>query len=126
MAIDILVGSKFKRTYPFMIVSAFQVINGVEGVDDFWIAGCDRHVDWDDHGLEIVDYSANGIGYIEYEVLAVADMPRSYQKRIIYKITLTDPDGREKSINKAFIATESKFMKWIEKDDAYHSDYAVR
>lgn len=66
---------------------------------------------------------ADGVGFIEYEVLAIAEMPRNYQDRILYRVTMTDPDGTERKKNNVHTVTLEKFKSFIKHQDAYHYDY---
>ena len=116
-------GDKFRKVYPFKHISY--------GEDDFWVGGC--HSQTDD-GAEIMDgyfeqctnYFCDAEGFIDYEVLAVVEMPRKYQTRIIYRVTLINPDGKEKRSSSAHTVTEAKFLKWISSPySSYPHDYEV-
>jgi hypothetical protein len=118
-------GDKFKKVYPFKSVLYSE--NSIYGlsVENIWVGGCYRETQ---DGAEIMngcfeqvtDYSCDGEGFIEYEALAVVEMPRKYQCRVIYRVTMINPDGDEKRSSKAHVVTLSKFKKWI---NAPHSSY---
>lgn len=118
-------GDKFRKVYPFKsVIYSENCFYGLS-VENMWVGGC--YSDTQD-GAEIMDgcfeqvtdYSCDAEGFIEYEVLAVVDMPRKYQSRVIYRVTMITPDGSERKSAKAHVVTRSKFEKWI---SANHSSY---
>lgn len=70
------------------------------------MAGC---VESREDGCEIGDgiyensiyYACDAEGEIEYEVLAVVDMPRRMRQRVIYTTRLTEPDGNVRKASPA-------------------------
>lgn len=126
------VGDKFKKPYPFKSVTYSEnTIYGLS-VECAWVGGCDRGCEYgpeisDEWYEENIIYLCDGEGFIEYEVLAMVEMPRKYQNRIIYRVTMVNPDGGEKKSVKAHTVTEAKFNKWIKSaHSSYHHDYEVR
>lgn len=125
-------GDKFKKPYPFKSITYSEnTIYGLS-VECDWVGGCrsdtqDGAEIMDGYFEQVTDYSCDGEGFIEYEVLAVVEMPRKYQNRIIYRVTMINPDGEEKRSAKAHAVTEAKFKKWIlAAHSSYPHDYEVR
>lgn len=122
-------GDKFKKVYPFCSwSSSHEESAGFSRevfTDEGWSGGCRSQ---EDEGAEIMDgyyeqittYSCDEEGFIEYEVLAIAQMPRKYQDRIIYRVTMIEPEGDERRSSKAHMVTRAKFEQWVE---ASHSSY---
>ena len=126
------IGHKFKKAYPFFLVKGDPTnsIFGI-GIDDLWVAGC---AESREDGCEIGDgiyensiyYTCDAEGEIEYEVLAVVDMPRKMKRRVIYTTRLTDPDGNVRKASSAKMATITKFNKWADAiHTSYQKDYSV-
>lgn len=120
-------GDKFKKVYPYCAWSnTYEAFIDREVVtDEGWSGGC-RHETVE--GAEIMDgyfeqdtyHACDGEGFIEYEVLSIAEMPRKYQDRIIYRVTMIEPEGDERKSSKAHMVTRTKFESWI---NAPHSPY---
>jgi len=88
------VGDKIKVEYPFRFVEISPHPFGSSVNDAFWLLGCHKHFEDDGSGYTQDCYlTANGIGFVEYEILAIVDMPRRMQQRIIYKFDKIDPEG---------------------------------
>lgn len=126
------VGDKFKKPYPFKSVTYSEnTIYGLS-IESAWVGGCYSDIQagaeiMDGYFEQVTDCSCDGEGFIEYEVLAVVEMPRKYQNRIIYRVTMINPDGEEKKSAKAHTVTESKFNRWIQSThSSYPHDYEVR
>lgn len=116
---DINQGDLIRKPYPFKIC-ADQVSFGLEEHDfiEYWRGGCNPTLE--DQYAESAIYEADGEGEIEYEVLAVVEMPRNYQPRVIYRISMIDPEGVERKSSKDYTVTMSKFLSWV---NAEHSSY---
>ena len=115
MKIDFKAGDKFKAEYPFKAFSStYKNLNGELEIEDGWSMGC--HIEED-------SYTADGLGEIEFEVLAVVEMPRKYQTRILYTFRITNPDDEVKSRTTCHTATLNKFNAMIERP--YRADYEV-
>lgn len=114
------VGNKFKKPYPFKLISTTRWNGSEMEPDEFWQSGCHRSFEaYGEYDGEVF-WNADGEGMIEYEVLAVVEMPRKYQTRIIYRFSMTDPDGDTKHSSKDFTASVSRFAAWV---DAGHSPF---
>jgi len=122
------VGDKFKRTYPFILVGnpTYDCHGMLDGIDDVWIGGCRKKDEGhtSEGGNGIVNY-CDAVGFIEFEILTFVEMPRKYQDRVIYCVTMIDPDGEVKRKNKAHTVTVSKFNQWIKHSDAYVNEYFI-
>lgn len=112
------VGDKFKKQYPFKLM--FSKGDGIFQDEEWWQIGCYQEQD----GYEVFN-NCNGIGYVEFEVLAIVDMPRKMKQRIIYKFDRTDPDGNVKKSSKTHTVTIDKFKSFISGDYAYPYDFEV-
>jgi len=128
---DIKTGDKFKKVYPFKHWEhTYDSFDGPR-VDEGWAGGCHDHVEdgpavYEGQCIQEIYYTADGEGFIEYEVLAVAEMPRKYQTRIIYRVTMIDPEENERKSSKCHTVTEAKFREWIESGhSSYPKDYTV-
>lgn len=126
MTDEICVGAKFKKIWPFNRYSfSAYGINGHETFEG-WAIGCEIHDEQYDEGCGERFYTAHGEGFIEYEVLAVAEMPRKFKDRVIYKIDFINPDGDVKRTHKTHTATIDKFDQWINASGSpYHAHYEV-
>ncbi|MCP3681823.1 MAG: hypothetical protein GY861_03960 [bacterium] len=114
------IGEKYKKAYPFIHwVNDFYTFDGQVDTDEGWSGGCNKEEEAFE-GYHGVSYSCDGEGFIEYEILAVVEMPRRYQDRVIYCVELTDPDGGVKKKSTAYMVTKSKFQEWI---DRFHTSY---
>lgn len=122
--IDIRAGDKFETVYPFrFITNDYQSYNGEVITDERWIGGCHKNFEPADCGYGYqAFYTADGEGKRILEVLAVAEMPGNWQRRIIYACHLIDPDGIERKGRKAYTVTESRFLKMA---TGYFADYEV-
>lgn len=122
------VGDKFKKPYPFHVVTSTQcssISGGLEPVD-WWARGCSIHDEQYDEGHGERFYTAHGEGVIEYEVLSIAEMPRKFQNRVIFTLAFTDPEGAIIKTNKAFMETESKFLRLINSEHSpFPKDYEL-
>jgi hypothetical protein len=115
---NIKLGDIFEKPYPFTYYVDDFLVSGEHRTNEGWLAGCKKTPDGP-YG-ESFSCECDGEGFIHYEVLAVVDMPRKYQQRVIYTLSMTLPDGRIKKQNKAHMATLAKFKEWI---SAPHSSY---
>ena len=114
-------GELFRKHYPFKHwAHTHKNFGGDYETKEGWAGGCHVEEEYEENGCTFNTYSADGDGYIEYEVLAVVEMPRRFQTRIVYRVTMTDPDGGERRSSKCHTVTESKFRKWVE---AFASSY---
>ena len=123
MMSDLEVGQKYKKVYPFTYWDSEDC--------DGWSGGARAH---EVEGSEIMDYcyeavtyyDADGEGEIEYEVLAIVPMPRKYQTRVIYSVSMIWPDGTVKKSSKSHMATEAKFIKWVSSErSSYPKEYTI-
>ena len=121
---DIEAGSVFKKIYPYK--------HWCDEWSDGWAGGC--HESYED-GADIFDnyceqvrfLFADAEGFIEYEVLAFVEMPRRFQSRVLYTVTMIDPEGKTKKVNKCYCVTEQRFRGWIERDgSSYPCEYEVK
>lgn len=123
------VGDKFKRIYPYTMVDSptYDSYGHLDGIDNLWIGGCIKEDEGhsSEGGNGIVNY-CDAEGFIEFEILAYVKMPRKYQDRVIYTVTMTNPDGEVKRKNKAHTVTVSKFNSWIKNNDAYVYEYFIK
>ncbi|MDB4261397.1 hypothetical protein N9878_00880 [bacterium] len=123
-------GDKFTKPYPF---KRFEYEDGFMGGQtvEGWGGGChERSQDgpavYYGQCMPELYWECDGEGFIEYEVLAIADMPRKYDQRVIYTVTMTNPDKEIKRMNKAHTVTMSKFLSWVESGySSYPHDYEV-
>lgn len=117
------VGDKFKRTYPFKLVDrpTYDTFGMVDGVEELWRGGCHCKHSLDCDSILVAD----DMGFIEFEILAYVEMPRKYQNRVIYCVTMIDPDGGISHKNRAHSVTEKKFKSWVNKDCAYVWDFEM-
>jgi len=122
-------GDKYKKIYPFMSwTNTYESFSGFASeviTEEGWRGGCDRHTEdgpavCEGQCIQEEFFTCDAEGFIEYEVLAIADMPRKYQDRVVYRITMIDPDGKERKSNKAHMVTMNKFLSWV---DSVHSSY---
>ena len=126
------VGDKFKKPYPFKSFTYSEDSFYGLSVELGWCGGCYSNTQdgaeiMDGYFEQVTDYSCDAEGFIEYEILAVVEMPRKYQSRVIYRVTMINPDGEEKKSAKAHMVTEAKFNKWISAThSSYPHDYEVR
>lgn len=120
------VGDKFKKAFPFfMVKNEFSHPFHGSVTEEYWVAGC---VESTEDGCEIYDggyesvvhYECDAEGFIEYEVLAIVDMPRKIKQRVIYTTRLTEPGGKVRKASAAKMVTITKFQKWA---DATHTSY---
>ena len=122
--IELKAGDLIRKPYPFISwVDNFGHDSG--GQYEGWSGGCRSHEEdgpavYNGQCLQETFYNCDAEGEIEYEVLAVVDMPRKYQTRIIYRVTMIEPEGNERRSSKAHTVTMDKFIKWAE---ASHSSY---
>lgn len=117
------VGDKFKRKYPFKLVDCptYDSHGMIDGIDEVWAGGCkSAFTPCGDPYLVALDH-----GFIEFEVLAYVEMPRKYMNRVVYCVTMTDPDGNVQEKNRAHCVTEKKFKSWIDKECAYAWPYEM-
>jgi len=114
-------GDKFKKVYPFMAYCNDNMGwgGGDHTTDEGWCGGCKETFEGHDQDQERF-FNCDAEGFIEYEILAVVEMPRKYQTRIIYRVTMIDPDGTERKSSKAHTVTLAKFEVWR---DSIHSSY---
>lgn len=116
-------GDVFRNKYPFKRVDSptYDSYGMLDGIDDVWAGGChSKH----SHNYDSV-FIADAIGFIEFEVLAYVEMPRKYQNRVIYCVTMIDPDGEISHKNRAHSVTEKKFKSWIDGDNAYAWEFEM-
>lgn len=118
----------YKVKYPFKLVhnTGFDGFGNIE-TDDMWIGGCDKHYEdgpavFEGQCIQEVFYSCNGEGWIIFEILAVAEMPRKYQDRILYRVILIDPERNERKKTSVHCVTKSKFERII---DGYPHEYEI-
>ena len=106
-----IVGDKYKAAYPFKLDSYNTISNEYKEV---WEMGCKISSEKSSDGYTTVNvYSCDGIGEIEFEVLAIVDMPAKYKQRVIYRFNTTDPDGVIKKRSKDYTVTIDRFKQLI-------------
>ena len=120
------IGDKFRKPYPFQFFCADLINNyGDHTTDELWMGGCKKNSD-DGQCHPNYHYTCDAEGEIEFEILALVEMPRKYQDRVIYRISLIDPDGKEKHSPKDYTVTRKKFHSWIDKEGStYLYQYEV-
>ena len=120
-------GDKFKKPYPFKRWDhTYRRLDGTYETEEGWSGGCHVEEEYQENGCQYNIYSADAEGVIEYEVLAVVEMPRRFQTRIIYRVTMIEPEGVERSSSKCHTVTESKFRKWAEAfGSSYPHEYTI-
>jgi len=118
-------GNKIRKPYPFIHwVNDWLEFGGEHRSKEGWSGGC--HKELENQYSESTVFTADDMGEIEYEVLAVVPMPRKYQDRVIYRITMINPEGGEKRSSKDYTVTISKFMSWVDAvDSPYPYPYEV-
>lgn len=105
------VNDKLKARYPFILINEKNIFSDV---DEFWVMGCRIGQECDGSGHSYTNtFEHDGVGFIEFEVLAVSEMPRKYKDRVLYKINSIDPDGVEKKRTKVHIATIDRFKEMV-------------
>lgn len=114
------VGDKFKRKYPFIRYCVDSMSWGEHSTVEGWRPGCSHESDGDG-----VILSCDAEGGIEFEVLAVFDLPRKYQRRVAYCLTMIDPEGCAKKGSTVHLATVSKFAEWLDGYTSYPRGYEV-
>lgn len=121
---DIRAGDLFETVYPFRrICDDFTSWEGKAISIEKWIGGCHKNYEPADHGYgDQVFYTADAEGKRILEVLAVAEMPGNWQRRIIYACHLIEPDGKERRGKMAYTVTESRFIKM---SSGYFADYVL-
>jgi len=113
------VGDTFKKVYPFWLFESDGCL--MSGPVECWNIGCKKSKEGGGQYFPPeIFFNADAEGFIIYEVLAVTEMPRKYETRVIYTLSFIDPDGKCRNQNKAHIATMTKFNSWI---NAAHSPY---
>lgn len=121
------VGDKFETVYPFKRIEIpYRDVFGRDLLDVLWFGGCHRtteHQDsGNDYGYEETWYTADAEGKRILEVLAVVEMPRKFQRRIIYQCTMIPPEGKARKISATHCVTESRFKKMA---SGYFTDYEL-
>ncbi|POP46898.1 hypothetical protein CHU32_08290 [Superficieibacter electus] len=122
--LDVRSGDRFECVYPFIYVSTdYQSYDGNIHTDERWIGGCRKTSEPADCGYgDQFIYTADAEGKRTLEVLAVAEMPGQWQRRVIYACHLIDPDGKERKGRKAYTVTETRF---IAMSKGYFAEYEV-
>lgn len=122
--IDLRAGDKFETVYPFrFICTDYQSFSGDVVTDERWIGGCHKKFEPADCGYgEQAFYTADSEGKRILEVLAIAEMPGNWQRRVIYSCTMITPDGKIRAGRKAYTVTETRF---IAMSKGYFTDYEV-
>ena len=121
--IDIEVGQVFRNAYPFK--------SWEDEHSSGWAGGCHHHYEdgpavYQGQCMQEEFHTADGEGEIEYEVLAYVEMPRKYQSRVLYRVTMITPEGDHKKSNKCHTVTEGKFRAWVESEgSSYPFEYEV-
>jgi len=121
---DIRAGDRFETVYPFrMVINSYEDFDRKVVAEEKWIGGCHERSEPSDCGWGYVTrYEANGEGLRTLEVLSVAEMPGSWQRRIIYLCHLTQPDGVVRRGRQAHTVTESRFFAMTK---GYFTEYEV-
>lgn len=114
----------FKIKYPFKVIEdSWMDCSGEMQSRTVWIGGCNTGYEAGSTAYGPVKfYECHGEGWLIFEVLAVTEMPRKYQDRVLYRITLIDPDGGERKKNDIHCVTKSKFKRMI---SGYPHEYEV-
>jgi hypothetical protein len=132
-------GDKFKKVYPFCAWSNTYETTPLHDrfasreyeTEKGWKGGCDKHYEdgpavWEGQCIQEEFHTCDAEGFIEYEVLAITEMPRKYQDRIIYRVTMIEPEGDERKSSKAHMVTRGKFEQWINSEpSSYPYEYEV-
>jgi hypothetical protein len=128
-------GDKFKKVYPYCAWS--NTYEGSVGfprevfTEEGWRGGCDKHTEdgpavYEGQCIQEEFHTCDAEGFIEYEVLSIVEMPRKYQDRIVYRVTMIEPEGDERKSSKAYMVTRTKFEEWINSGhSSYPYDYEV-
>lgn len=130
---DIKVGDKFRKIYPFyQWDQTYQGFSRDEVItDEGWSGGCKKHYEdgpavFEGQCIQEEFHNCDAEGEIEYEVLAFVELPRKYQSRVLYRVTMIEPEGNERASSKCHTVTEAKFRQWIEsRNSSYPHDYEV-
>lgn len=122
--VDLRTGDKFETVYPFrFICNEYQSFDGDVISQEQWIGGCHKHFEPSDCGYgDQAFYRADGEGKRVLEILAIAEMPGNWQRRVIYSCTMIDPEGKVRKGRKAYTVTEARF---ITMSKGYFTDYEV-
>lgn len=112
------VGDKIEKPYPFYRLAISEHFPDIKT----WGVGCLVHDEQYDAYRGERFYTAHGEGVIEYEVLAVVEMPGRYKSRVIFTKTYTAPDGEVTNKSRPIIETEQRFIQFV---DAGHSPFPM-
>lgn len=119
-------GDTFESDYPFKSYVNHSIFGSQyePEITEGWAMGCHKQTEDDgsEYGCDTL-YTANGVGKIIFEVLAVAEMPRKYQSRVIYKFDRIEPEGERVNSSKCHTVTMSHFLNMIEAP--YPNEYEV-
>lgn len=121
---DLRVGDEFETEYPFFLVTnSYQKWDGVLIEEDRWIGGCRTSEETADSGYGTQTFfTADAEGRRILTVLGIAEMPKGWQRRVIYSVTLIQPDGKKRRNSKAYIVTEARFNRMAK---GYFADYDI-
>lgn len=79
----------FKIKYPFKIVNnSYTDCYGQIHPDEMWVGGCNKRYEdgpavYEGQCIQEEFHECHGEGWIIFEVLAVTEMPRKYQDRVL-------------------------------------------
>ena len=121
---NIEVGCKFEIEYPFYNYS-YGIFNNIEEVHS--IPGCHR-VEIEEENIfggesTYIEWVANSIGSICYEVMAIAEMPGKYMDRVIIKYHYLLPSGDAATKGKMKTLTTGKLKSQISSGKVFPCEY---
>ena len=122
---NLKVGDKFEMVWPFHLLKYSMGSSFGLSVEDCWVSGCSCHYEQYSEYEGERFLNANGEGVICYEVLSIAEMPKPYQDRVVFKRTLIDPDGEGYGRAKVETKTINSFMKDVNSATPFKADYEV-
>ena len=105
---------KFVIDYPFVRHVSPPVFGEAEV---YWVGGCTIESDECD-----IYRTCNGVGQIIFEILAIVELPGKYQNRVLYRVTMIEPEGKVRKKNEVKCITITKFKQCI---SGYGHEYEV-
>ncbi len=122
--INLKVGDKFETVYPFHSeYNSFTKYDGELIEYEQWVGGCRKSEEPADSGYgNQTVYTADAEGSRILTILGIAEMPKGWQRRIIYSVTMIQPDGKKRRNSRAYIVTEARFNRMA---TGYFADYDV-
>ena len=118
---DFELGVVIERDYPFYK----ELFKHEDIFCEYWKWGCIKHFEQYDMGCGEIFYNAKANGKMLITPLGIAEMHGRHKDRILYKISLVDPDGHETKISDLKVKTVNKFNDLISGNHSYFTDYEV-